>query len=146
MDSVGTVTDYGQLRAVIAARRKELGLSQLEVDELAGVQTGYTGKIECGARHFGDVSFGSILGALGIKIEVVRAAGTHGVSDDEAKASIERLRAKRKKLAGMGGKARAEKTTVEQRRASARKAALSRWRDWRAVKAEHERKAKRKAK
>ena len=145
-NSVGTATDYAQLRAVIAARRRELGLSQLEVDEMAGVQTGYIGKLECGDRHFGDVSLGSVLGALGIKIDVVRAASSHSVSQDEAKASMDRLREKRKKLAGMGGRARVASMSPADRRASARKAAVTRWRDWRAVKAEQKRKAKRKAK
>jgi hypothetical protein len=143
-DIIGTVATYADLRALVAARRKELGLSQLDVDEIAGVQSGYTGKVECGTRHFGDLSFGAILGALGLTVGVMRAAGAHGNSCDVATASIERLKINRKKLSAKGGRATARNLTAEQRRAAARKAAVTRWRDWRAVKAEQKRKSKRK--
>ena len=58
------VRDYRQLAAAIAARRRQLGLRQLQVDELAGVQSGYTGKLECGDRHFGDLSLPMLLAGL----------------------------------------------------------------------------------
>ena len=58
------VRDYRQLTAAIAARRRQLGLRQLQVDELAGVQSGYTGKLECGDRHFGPLSLPMLLAAL----------------------------------------------------------------------------------
>lgn len=142
-DIVGTAVDYPGLRKLIAERRKELGLSQLAVDEIAGVQTGYVGKVECGARHFGDMSLAAILGALGLSLAVVRGAGAHSVLCDASAASIA-LRAKhRKKIGGMGGRATARKLSSDQRRASARHAAKKRWRDWRTVKAEQKRKAKR---
>ena len=39
--------DYPAMLKAIAARRKELGISQLEADELAGLPQGYTSRLEC---------------------------------------------------------------------------------------------------
>ncbi len=64
------IRDYDDLRAAIAARRRELGLSQLETDHRAGTHDGYVGKIECGDRCLGDMSLQAILGALGIELVV----------------------------------------------------------------------------
>ena len=69
-NAVVVIRTYPALRAALAARRKALGLSQLALDEIAGVHTGYTGKIECGARHLGDMSFEVMLAALGIELVV----------------------------------------------------------------------------
>ena len=66
------IRDYDDLRAAIAARRRELGLSQLETDHRAGTQDGYVGKIECGDRCLGDMSLQAILGALRLEL-LVRA-------------------------------------------------------------------------
>ena len=74
---LGVVTEYAHLRQLIAERRRELGLRQLEVDDLAGVQSGYTGKIECGLRSMGDMSMGALLGALGLHLVVMRGTSTH---------------------------------------------------------------------
>lgn len=144
-DEIGNVSEYADLRALIAARRKQLGLSQLALDDIAGTQQGYTAKIECGTRHFGDVSFGCILGALGIEFAAVRTGGTHGESGSAPKASSEKLKIVRKNLAAKGGRARAAKLSADQRRRSAQKAAKSRWRNWREVKAAKEEKERRAA-
>ncbi len=58
------------LIAVIKARRVELGLKQLDVDDIAGLQGGYTGKIECGSKGFGPMSLTALLGALGLVLRV----------------------------------------------------------------------------
>jgi len=50
-DGALIISEYSDLRALVASRRRELGLSQLAVDEMAGVQSGYTAKIECGLRR-----------------------------------------------------------------------------------------------
>ena len=39
-----------QLRQVLTARRRALGLRQLELDDLSGTQSGYQGKLEKGIR------------------------------------------------------------------------------------------------
>jgi hypothetical protein len=67
---VAIVRSYQQLRAAVAARRKALGWSQLEVDYRSGLMDGYTGKIECGTRHFGDLSLGLVLQTLGLELIV----------------------------------------------------------------------------
>jgi len=46
------VTDMESLRAAFKARRNELGLSQLAVDEIAGIQPGYLAKLEVGMKNF----------------------------------------------------------------------------------------------
>ena len=143
LDIIGTVRNYADLRALVAARRKELDLTQLEVDDLAGVQSGYTGKIECGARNFGEMSFDAIMGALGLSVALMSDVGTYGDPSIEAPSgSRARLREKRRKMGATGGRNRAAKLTAKQRADSARRAAKKRWRDWRAVKSEQKRKAK----
>jgi transcriptional regulator with XRE-family HTH domain len=140
---IGIAVDYAQLRQLVAARRKELGLRQLEVDEMAGVQSGYTGKLECGDRHFGDMSLGAILGALGMSLVGMRSTTPHENLSDAARASMSRLKKNREAWGAKGGRAYLANSTFEERRAAARKAARARWSNWRAIKAEKERKAKR---
>jgi hypothetical protein len=67
--------DYRELVETISFRRRELGLRQLEVDDLAGIQSGYLGKIECFDRRLGPMSGPAILGALGLELHV-RGANT----------------------------------------------------------------------
>jgi hypothetical protein len=129
-DIVGVAVDYPQLRALISARRRELGLRQLEVDDLAGLQGGYTGKLECGDRHFGDMSLGSVLGALGVGLQLVLPAGKHESLDDKAKASVEKRIARQKKFSALGNAARSKKLSSSKRRDIARKAAIARWKAW----------------
>ena len=56
--------DYSQLRQALAARRRQLGLRQLDLDEKSGLQNGYSGKIEKGIRKLGDLSLPMILAGL----------------------------------------------------------------------------------
>lgn len=58
------IRDYRQLTQALAARRRELGLRQLEADEKSGLMSGYFGKIECGVRKLGDLSLPMVLAAL----------------------------------------------------------------------------------
>jgi hypothetical protein len=60
-----------QIREVFAARRRQLGLNQLELDDLAGTQSAYAGKCEIGTRNYGNMSLSSIMGALGLEMIVV---------------------------------------------------------------------------
>ena len=60
-----------QIRAAFAARRRQLGLSQLELDQLAGVQDQYSGKCEIGTRNYGEMSLSCIMGALGFEMILV---------------------------------------------------------------------------
>jgi hypothetical protein len=66
---------YDELVDVLRARRLELGLKQLAVDDLAGNQSGYQGKVECKDRRLGPISGPAILGALSLELHV-RGADT----------------------------------------------------------------------
>jgi len=58
------IRTYAQLQQALAARRRQLGLRQLEADEKSGLMSGYFGKIECGVRKLGDLSLPMVLAAL----------------------------------------------------------------------------------
>ncbi len=64
------VTDLYGLGRLLAERRRELGLSQIDLDTATGWPDGYTGKIEAGWRSFGQMSLPLALGALGVSLEV----------------------------------------------------------------------------
>lgn len=55
---------YAQLQQALAARRRQLGLRQLELDEKSGLMSGYSGKIEVGTRKLGNISLPNLLAAL----------------------------------------------------------------------------------
>ena len=80
-DSVGQILtkagSYEELLAACIARRHELGLSQMAVDEISGLQGGYVGKLECGAKRLGPMSFPCLLQALGLELLVVRTTPHH---------------------------------------------------------------------
>ena len=61
---------YDQLVQALAARRRQLGLRQLDVDEKSGLQSGYTGKIEAKVRRLGDLSLPMLCAALDVDILV----------------------------------------------------------------------------
>lgn len=70
------VDSYAALMAILAKHRKKIGLSQLAVDFAAGMQDGYTGKLEIGARrggrNLGKWSIEILLKTLGVKLVVVK--------------------------------------------------------------------------
>ena len=55
---------YEQLVTGFAARRRELGLRQLDLDQKSGLMSGYSGKIEVGIRKLGNISLPNLLAAL----------------------------------------------------------------------------------
>ncbi len=79
--SPAVIREYDDLRRAIAARRRELGLSQRDVDHRAGLTDSHLSKIECGARHFGDVSLGLVLEVLHLEI-VLRPRSREGAKCD----------------------------------------------------------------
>jgi transcriptional regulator with XRE-family HTH domain len=60
-----------QLQRALAGRRLALGMTQLELDDRSGVQSGYSGKLEKGLRGFGDMSLAATLGALNCRLLLV---------------------------------------------------------------------------
>lgn len=70
------IREYGDLIEALRARRKALGISQLELDDRAGLSDGYTAKLEAWrnrriGKGLGPVSLPLILEALGIGIVFV---------------------------------------------------------------------------
>ena len=70
------VQNYAQLIEAFDARRRELGFSQLELDEFTGLPDGYSGKLIAMNRNMGRLSFGLMIDALGLEL-VVRSR-SHG--------------------------------------------------------------------
>ncbi len=64
------ISTVSELRELFAARRRQLGWSQLELDDRAGLQDQYAGKLEIGTRNYGDMSLSCVLGALGLEISI----------------------------------------------------------------------------
>lgn len=110
------------LVAALRARRMELGLSHLDVDDAAGLQGGYTGKIECGDRNLGPLSFAGLLGALGVVLRLECAAGplAEEIPEPWAKPAHEHRKKWRLKSA-KGGRASWGESTAEERKRKMRR-------------------------
>lgn len=138
-----TFTRYDELIAVLRDRRIELGLSQLAVDEIAGLPSGYVGKLEASltnpsaknARGIGRESLPLMLGALGLEMAAVPlrlspAKRAHFVRDNKTlqppriKTLSERgLRGAQIRLARMNEKQRAAHIKKMNRARAAKRAA-----------------------
>lgn len=79
-----TVRTYDDLIGALRDQRRKLGISQLELDDLAGWSSGYSGKLELGYRK-GGRGIGKLLPAwlraLGVQLAVIVPAG---VEHDDA--------------------------------------------------------------
>ena len=71
------IRNFAGLRAALAARRRLLGIRQLEADELSGLPTGYVGKLEAGVKNVGPLSFECLLGALKAELYLVPQVDEH---------------------------------------------------------------------
>jgi len=82
---LGEAETYDELAAILAARREALGLSQMKLGLIAGLQDGYVAKLEIGhkgdlarrtrkraGRTAGPMSLYVWLKALGVKLVVVQ--------------------------------------------------------------------------
>ena len=68
---VGEARSHAEMVRVLRARKKALGLTDMVVDELAGLCGGHTAKVMTGRRRPGYVSLGALLGAMGLKLLIV---------------------------------------------------------------------------
>lgn len=138
------ITNYDQFIEALRVRADKLGLTRETIDEVSGLQPGYSAKLLAPVpmKTLGKLSFGLMLQALGLAIvlvedgdamgrfagqysarkRVVRAPGTHEIL------SYRISRRKLKRMARLGGKKRAQILTPKQRSRSARKAAHALWR------------------
>lgn len=147
---LAVVRSLAELHAAVRARTEELGISRQVLDDLAGLQPGYSGKVLAPRpmRLMGRMSFGAILGALGLalivivdeeqlrkvqgrheprmrhmvrKLYVLRKNGKHCNKPNFVKLSFLR------QIASKAGKARLIKISPKRRRQIARQAARKRW-------------------
>jgi hypothetical protein len=68
------ITDYDMLIGALRSRRISLGIPQLEMDYQAGMQAGYTGKLEAKMKGLGGKSLGQLLKALKVRLVLEGAA------------------------------------------------------------------------
>ena len=123
----------GLIRACVA-RRRELGLTQLQVDAAAGIQDGYCGKWEAGVKGLGRMSLGCILGALRLKLIVAGSDHRGLLLENEGLAAIST--ADHLKKIRRHGAAITNARHKHRKAKWGRKGALKRWRVWRAIKAD----------
>ena len=75
MSDVGRVLwevgNFAELLALLRARVDELNVSREVLDDLSGLQPGYSSKILSGMRGLGRVSLGCFLGAIGCRLQLV---------------------------------------------------------------------------
>lgn len=71
MHLLGLAETPGEIAGLLDLRRRELGLTSLAVDDVAGTQSGYASKLFCGKKRLGDMSLPALLGALGARLVVV---------------------------------------------------------------------------
>ena len=144
-DTLGTVRSYSDLHEIMRNRADELEITRDALDELAGLQTGYSGKVLAPRPirriipRSNDLVLGLMLPALGMKLIAV--------VDEEALERIKNRRVKRKlpsvlgttihlqfsrkelkKRQRNGGNNRRENLTPKRRSEISRNAALARWR------------------
>lgn len=83
---IAIVSDYDGLIDALRKRIGELGLTNQTIDEITGLQPGYSGKLlgDAQIKKLGPLSFGTMLQALGLALVVVedhaalaRVAGRH---------------------------------------------------------------------
>lgn len=128
------IRQYGELIDALVARRIELGLSQMVLDERTGLPSGYVGKLEAwlhkeSGRGIGPVSLPLILEALGLAIVLVRTdppprlGNMRRRKDDDPGARIPLF----KRMARKGAAARQASLSPERRSEIAKGAANWRW-------------------
>jgi len=154
--ALAEVREYSELIEAMRARAVELQFSNDTIDELSGVQRGYTGKClgPAQVKRLGPVSFGAILGALGLKLRVevdepatqkALARGLQSTKSRRVLASASAppeimqrgplgrevvrraLQTHLKQFVHDGARARADKLTPRRRSQISRKAARTRW-------------------
>ncbi len=138
---IATVTSYDELIAAFRARADELKVTRETLDAVTGLQAGYSGKLLAPVpmKSLGRVSLGPMLQAMGLAIVLVedpealrRFATQHAErkkvphrAGTQDIITIQITRGKLKRMARLGGRARALNMTPKQRSKAARKAALA---------------------
>jgi hypothetical protein len=97
---LAVIHEYADLLSALRARAETLNVSRLEIDEAAGLQTGYCGKLlaQNPLRTLSRISLGAVLGALGLVLIVAEDPAP------EARARIARLAPRKRGWPGALGK------------------------------------------
>jgi hypothetical protein len=145
MNVLGEFRDYNGLHLILRKRADELSLSRTSIDDLAGLQDGYSSKLLAPnpGKRLGPLTIGLLLPALGMKLVAVE--------DEEALVKIrsrtsprnekavrmlavyagrgKHLISKRflRSIAPLGARGYMRKVSPERRRWIARNAARARW-------------------
>lgn len=125
---IGRFVDFEGMRAAFTLRKNALRLTTLEIDDIAGLQTGYTSKLLCGTKRPGDMSLPALLGALGCELALVRSHATERKQSHVTQGkALDRTKKILRERASNGGKKRAQRMTPDERRNVARKLNKIRW-------------------
>ena len=146
MKLLGVANDFTDLVRAMRERRIQLGLSQLALDDLAGLPSGYVGKQEAmltnprakNARGLGRDSLQLMLAALGLQLGLIVApnrrkfhAWRKHASDENAIEISDLIPSAPSSIlierAIRGGKSRALSMSPAERQSAARAAATARW-------------------
>ena len=71
VDPFAIPKSYPDLIAALVRRRRELGLTTSELDDVSGMQLGYVAKLENGSKNLGPMSFDTMLSALGLQVALI---------------------------------------------------------------------------
>ena len=122
-ESLFVAVDYRGLMGALGERKKELGLTNLELDELGGLAGGYTSKLFCGSKRLGLETLGKLLTALNAKVVVVPADAELALPKLTKNAipikDLSEIKEKRREWARKGGKKRHLLTSPRRRKAIA---------------------------
>lgn len=133
MRQPAVVREYHELLQALDARRRELGMPMIELDERAGLPLGYVGKLltdptKRNAKTLGRVSLGLVLKALDLRMEIVPTAARHGGQAQAQQGEEDSPVSTRMKIIGAkGGAAFVSRRTPEQLARHQRRAARLRW-------------------
>jgi hypothetical protein len=124
---VAVVATYEGLIRTLAGVRRAQGLSQLALDERAGLPSGYTGKLEGqpgkpNSKTLGRLSFDLLFQALSVKLVLEQSdAPLKAKAIEEQDVARELRRRYFRDLASRGGRAAQAKLTRQERSRRARK-------------------------
>ena len=132
------IHDYQAVHGALRARADELNISRETIDSVAGLQSGYCGKLlgPGMTRSFGPVSLGLLLRALGVKLLLVEDAEAlekvkNRLVPKERIARPPRMPFELRRFMAENGRRGADalnrSLTAEARCRSARRAARARW-------------------
>jgi hypothetical protein len=147
------IADYADLHAALRARAEALNISRATLDDTAGLQDGYSGKVLAvpPVKGIGPRTLGLLLGGLAVKLILVEdleqldrvrsqlvpraaqnPAACSASSGWKARKQSQKLAGRYLKermaeLASLGGRRRAESLTPAARRRIARLGGLARW-------------------